>query len=53
MTIILAFSMTGLKIGGFADINVIANYVGEYELPENVKVFLWAKKKAPGKSLNF
>ena len=33
------------KLAGFADINVIANYAGEYELPENAKIYSLGKRK--------
>ena len=37
------------KFASLADVNVIANYVGKYELPENVKVFSLGKEKEVGK----
>lgn len=37
------------KFAGFADVDVIANYVGKYELPGNVKVFSLGKKKGIGR----
>lgn len=37
------------KFASFADIDVIANYVGRYELPKNVKVFSLGKEKGAGK----
>mgnify|MGYP001558668801 FL=1 len=37
------------KLSDLADIYVIANYVGEYELPENAKVFSLGKEKGAGK----
>ncbi len=37
------------KLAGKADIFVIANYVGKYDLPENVKVFSLGKERGVGR----
>src|SRR3989338_7020905 len=36
------------KLANFSDIFVIANYVGQYDLPENVKVFSLGKERGIG-----
>ena len=41
------------KLAGFADINVIANYAGGYELPENAKIFSLGKENGAGKIVKF
>ena len=39
------------KLSDLADIYVIANYVGEYELPDNAKIYSLGKEKGAGKFL--
>ena len=46
----LGFFMIGLKnLPACADIKVIANYVGKYELPGNVKIYSLSKENGAGK----
>ena len=41
------------KLASLADIDVIANYVGQYNLSENVKIYSLGKEKGAGKIIKF
>lgn len=41
------------KLSAKADLFVVANYVGEYNLPENIKIFSLGKEKGVGKFVKF